>query len=261
LPSSPSSDNYEEEVITGPSLSQRYFSRLLEAWRTKIWPVMAVTLRYLLPLASLVLVFTAHYGVFLFTNIFMITYVVVLGALGGRAGLRDALYLLCCHVSALLISFGLYYKEVANLMTSPGGANLEHPPLTAERIVSFVGWLWSDLVSQFGLIVIIAAIAGTALRLTASSWKQTLGHISPASASLLALTLTVFAFAGAQYFLELENRFELYALPLVALMVGAFLGRVWRSGWAGVVLVSAVFLFQFLEVLAFWLYRVTFYFQ
>lgn len=250
---------YKEEQEVGPSLSQRYFSRLLQGWRSKVWPVMAVTLRYLLPLALLVLVFTAHYGTFLFTNVFMLGYIIVLGGLGGRAGRRDAIYLLCCYVSALLISYLLYYKEVASLMTSPGGA--KNSASESVTVFSFVGWLWNDLVSQFGFIVIIAALAGTILRIASSGWKQTLRQITPIGAALIALTLAVVAFAGSQYFLSLENRFELYLLPLVALAAGAFLGRVWRSGWAGVLLVCAVFLFQFLEVLAFWLDRITYYFE
>jgi uncharacterized membrane protein YhaH (DUF805 family) len=257
----PTHEHYEEDIEIKPSLSQRYFGRLLPIWRSKIWPVLAVTLRYLLPLAALVLVFTAHYGTFLFANAFMLAFMGLLALFGGRAGRRDALYLICCHLSALVISFLLYYNQVIKYMSSPTSGDKPELKPPMDLIGEFVSWFWRDLVFQFGLIVVIVAVAGAVMRLSGPGWKNIFHKISPVGAALLALCLTVFAFAGLQFLFGLETRYQLYLLPLVALAGGTFLGRIWRSGWAGVVLVSALFLFQFLEVLAFWLDRIGYYFE
>ncbi|NWJ96662.1 MAG: hypothetical protein HXX20_12835 [Chloroflexi bacterium] len=247
-----------EESPIGPSLAQRYFSRLVERWRRQVWPLLAITLRYLLPLALLVLVFTAHYGLFLFANGFMLAYVAILGLWGGRAGRRDALYLLACYVSALLMAFLLYYRLVLNLMSSPG--NKAQFKLTLALVGDIILWLWRNMVYEFGLIVVLAALTGAILWLIRPGWRQLGRGITPLGGALLALTLTVITFALLSYLIGLESRFQLYLLPLVALAAGAFFGRLWRSGWAGVLLVSAIFLFQFLEVLSFWLSRMTYYF-
>lgn len=253
-------EEYEEEAES-PSLSQRYFNRLLERWQKQVWPILAVTLRYLLPLALLVLVFTAHYGTFLFTNLLMISYVLIMGLFGGRVGRRDALYLLMCYVSALLIAFLLYYGQdkIFKLLGSAGSGKASKtigPDLAGNLLL----WLWRDAVYQFGLIVVLAAIVGTLLRLIRPGWKQIFRQISPVGAGLLALILTTGIFLTLDFVIGLESRFQLYLLPLVVIAAGAFFGRVWRTGWAGMLLVSAVFIFQFVEVLTFWLDRVTYYF-
>ncbi len=254
----PRADDYEETEESGPSLSQRYFTRLLEIWRKQIWPVMAVTLRYLLPLALLVLVFNSHYGVFLFTNVFMFCFVLALGLLGGKGGRRDAVYLLCCTVGALLISYLLYYRQVTDLMKSPGDKPAN--TLSLGLVGDITIWFWTNLVYEFGWMVVVAAISGLLLRLVRPNWKHGWREISPVEAALVALTIAALAFAVLKYVIGLDSRFQLYLLPLVALAAGSFFGRVWRTGWAGTIVVSAIFLFQFIEMLVFWLSRITYYF-
>jgi hypothetical protein len=160
-------------------------------------------------------------------------------------------------VAALLISFLLYYRLVVNLMSSP--SNKAQISFTLELVVKIISWLWRNMVYEFGWIVVLAALTGATLWVVRPGWKQQ-GKISPVGAALLALTLTVLTFATLTYVIGLESRFQLYLLPLVALAAGAFFGRLWRSGWAGVLMVSTIFLFQLLEVLSFWLERITYYF-
>ncbi len=253
------SPNYikEEQKEIQPPLSKRYFDRLLIFWRQSVWPILAVTLRYLVPLALLLLVFLAHYGTFLFANVFMLGYVALLGLLGGKAGRRDALYLLLCYIATLLLSFLLYYNNVADLLSAPGAKS--KTDLSAEALGLALRKFWSDLVFQFGLIIVLAAIGGIALWLIRPNWTNFFRHLSPVAGALLSLTAATMIFALLNYVIG-ENRFQLYLLPLVSLAAGAFFGRIWQTGWAGILAVSAVFLFQLLEVIAFWLYRITYYF-
>jgi hypothetical protein len=78
--------------------------------------------------------------------------------------------------------------------------------------------------------------------------------------ALLALGLTGLVFALAEGFQGIESRYQLYIIVPLVIMAGRFLGRLWRIGVAGVVVVVALFGFQFLQTLLYWLERVTYYF-
>ena len=77
---------------------------------------------------------------------------------------------------------------------------------------------------------------------------------------LLAVGLTGFIFALAENSQGVESRYQLYIIVPIVILAGRFLGRVWRLGWPGIVVVVALFGFQFLQSLLFWLERATYYF-
>jgi len=249
---------YGEAKEAGPGRAKRYFSRLLAGWRKRIWPILAVTLRYLVPMALLVLVFTAHYAIFLFANVFVLATTLVLALTGGREGRREAVYLFCCQLGALLISFLLYYRQTTSLLGSPG--NKSDIQLSPELLIDIPLWFWRDLVYQAGLLVTLAVVGGLLLAFIQPDWRQRLTRPGLVGAVLFALTISTLGFAVVAYIVGIDSRFQLYLLPLVTIVAGTFLGRIWRTGWPGMVVVCAIFLFQMLEMLAFWLDRVTYYF-
>jgi hypothetical protein len=85
-------------------------------------------------------------------------------------------------------------------------------------------------------------------------------QLGPVGAALLALGLTGLVFAFAESYQGIESRYQLYIIVPVVIMAGRFLGRLWRIGWPGIVVVLALFSFQFLQALLFWLERATSYF-
>ena len=85
-------------------------------------------------------------------------------------------------------------------------------------------------------------------------------QLGPVGGALLAVGITGLLFALAENFQGVESRYQLYIIVPIVIMAGRFLGRVWRTGWPGIVLVLALFGFQFLQALLFWLDRASSYF-
>ncbi len=272
-------DKYEDEDKTQPSLSQRFFGRLAAYINRAIWPRLLATLRYLLPLLLLVVVFVSHYGVFLFTNVFMLCAIGVLAVFGGAKGRRDALYLGVIYVLALLIAYFLYYGQFRDIIAqefsgSFGGTASSTPKKSFDPGI-VLKRLYTSARDDFGLSVLFAAAGGIALWLIGwwqaawpdqsqlpPRWRQrfaivVLGRVTPLNALLFALFVSGVFFALLSEVIGLESRYQLYLLPLIALAAGALLGRLWRSSFVGVLLVSSLFLFQLLTVITFWLGRLT----
>lgn len=253
-----------------PSALTRFFIRLTEGWNKKIWPPLVVALRYLLPLASLLLVFLSHYGTFLFTNVFMILYIGVVSLAGGKVARRDVFYLSGCWLIALILAFILYYYNHVGLMfnqfTGGGSANGSKSPFD---LFGTIKKIYTDSREWFGMVVLLATLGGIALWVS----RRWLGkneilqknferpwQLGPVGGALLALGLTGLVFALAEGLQGIESRYQLYIIVPLVIMAGRFLGRLWRIGAPGIVVVLALFSFQFLQALLFWLERVTSYF-
>ena len=273
-------DKYQDQDDNPPSLAQRFLGRLAAYINRAIWPRLLATLRYLLPLILLIVVFTSHYGVFLFTNVFMLCAIGVLAVFGGAKGRRDALYLGVIYVLALLIAYFLYYGQFRDIILQEFSGGSAGNIKTAKKSFDIglaLKRLYSSARDDFGMAVLFAAVGGFALWLIGwwqaawpdqsqlpPRWRQrfatvVLGRVTPLNALLVALFITGLFFALLSEVVGLESRYQLYLLPLIALAAGALLGRVWRSSFVGVLLVSSLFLFQLLTAVTFWLSRLTVY--
>ncbi|MBN9391020.1 MAG: hypothetical protein J0I20_23530 [Chloroflexi bacterium] len=255
----------------GPSFLTRFFMRGAEYWNTQIGPSLFVALRYLLPVASLFLVFMSHYGTFLFTNVFMGVYILVLAVAGGKAGRRDVYYLVICWLVALILAFILYYYNFFGLMAGQvfGGVSSSEGPKPVFDLFATIRKIYTDSREWFGMIVLMAMVGGILLWVL----RRGLGRaeilqkdleqrwqLGPVGGALLAVGITGLLFALAENFQGVESRYQLYIIVPIVILAGRFLGRVWRVGWPGIVLVLALFGFQFLQSLLFWLARATSYF-
>lgn len=255
----------------GPSFLTRFFMRRADYWNKQIGPRLLVALRYLLPVASLFLVFMSHYGTFLFTNVFMGVYIVVLTVAGGRAGRRDVYYLVVCWLVALILAFILYYYNFFGLMAGQvfGGFSSSEGPKPVFDLFASLRKIYTDSREWFGMIVLIAMVGGIILWIM----RRGLGRaeilqkdlerrwqLGPVGGALLAVGITGLLFALAENFQGVESRYQLYIIVPIVILAGRFLGRVWRVGWPGIILVLALFGFQFLQSLLFWLERVNYYF-
>lgn len=263
-------DDGDEEK---PNLSQKFYNRFASFLGQNVWPRLLIALRYLLPLLLLVIVLTSHYGVFLFTNVFMVAVIAVLAIFGGRAGRRDALYLGVIYLVAFGLCFCAYYVHFTDVFVQQvsgvgSGSKAAKPAFDLSLALHH---LYTDSRLDFGLLVIIAAIGG-AVQWIVAWWQRNrqaqigskkswlfAGHITPLDAFLIALFLTGLFFALLSEVIGLESRYQLYILPLIALTAGSLLGRVWRSNNVGAVMVAALFLFQLLTTVSFWLMRITYY--
>ncbi len=249
-----------------PKVNSRLVSRTLAGWWRPLWPRLEVAGRYLLPLALLLVVLLSHYGTFLFANVFMLVYIVILLGLGSRAARPEGAYLLFCWVCALVLAILLYYHNFFDLIGNflsgaPVPEGKVAPPFDLSKAFRRT---YSDLRDYFGLVVLIAAGGGIALWLvgrlqTARAKGFPAWRIGPVGGAILALGLTGLGFALAEAVRGLETRYQLYFITFVAIAAGSFLGRVWRSGWAGQMLVAGLFGFQLLGAILFWLDRVTYY--
>ncbi len=255
-----------------PSVLTRFFMRLADRWNKQVWPRLQVALRYLLPVASLLLVFLSHYGTFLFTNVFMGVYILVLVFAGGKVGRRDVFYLIICWLAALTLAFLLYYYNYVGLIVNqvfgePGASGSE--PKTAFDLFASIRKIYTDSREWFGMIVLLAMLGGIILWVS----RRWLGktevlqkdlekrwQLGPTGGALLAVGLTGLIFALAENLQGVESRYQLYIIVPIVILAGRFLGRVWRLGWPGIVVVVALFGFQFLQSLLFWLERATYYF-
>ncbi len=277
LPRSPQNALFFREKEDEENLTQRFFVRQLQRWqnskareiaRTRLFKVA----RYLLPLVVLFVVLVGHYGTFIFSNAFIICLILVLLLLGGTIGRREALYLAVIYFSGIALALALYYYNFIGLIGEQLGRSLgeKAPPDIKPRapfdFFNSISRVYSDGRVFFGLLVLLVAVGGAVLWLVGYlerrnwHWFRAGVPIYPVSAVLLALGLTCVAFAFLERIQGIESRFQLYLIPLIALAAGNILGRVWRSGMGGVALVSALFLFQLTDSLAFWLDRITYYF-
>jgi hypothetical protein len=284
------SDSGEDRSVTTPNTLTLIIERWDKQLKQTIWPRLRATLRYLLPLLILVVVLTSHYGVFLFTNVFMVITIGLLGLFGGSRGRRDALYLGIIYGLALLIAFFLYYSNFTDIFaqqfSSFSGISTNKIPKTNSNsfdLIVSLKRLYANSRDDFGLAILLAAGGGILLWLQ-SWWKarpqldlaQTkprhwlkrsslqlvnllFGRINSLNALLLSLFLTSSLFALLSEIVGLESRYQLYLLPLIALASGSLLGRLWRSSFAGVIMVSSLFLFQLLVTISYWLSRITYY--
>ncbi len=230
---------------------------LVQRYRQKLWPLIGRATLYGLPIALLTLVFLSHYGTFLFTNFFLLAYLLTLLVLGGKPARQDAIYVALIWLVALMLSLALYYYNFVQVIASQvsGGSGQRRgslDPLGAAR------GFWVSSRDNFGLIVLIAALGGLSLwavdRLKQPDWWR----LGPVGAALVALTLTSLAFVLAEA-IQRESRYQLYFVTALVIPAGYFLGRVWRTGWPGKTLVVGLFLFQFLGALLFWLDRIAYY--
>jgi hypothetical protein len=283
-------DPSKDKPVTIPTTLIVIIERWDKQLKQIIWPRLRSTLRYLLPLLILIVVLTSHYGVFLFTNVFMVITIGLLGLFGGSRGRRDALYLGIIYGLALLIAFFLYYSHFTDIFaqqfSSFGGNSNNKTPKTNTNsfdLIASLKRLYANSRDDFGLAILLAAGGGILLWL--QSWWQTrphlelaqtkpqqwlkssslqlanllFGRINSLNALLLSLFLTSSLFALLSEIVGLESRYQLYLLPLIALASGSLLGRLWRSSFAGVIMVSSLFLFQLLVTISYWLSRVTYY--
>ena len=239
-----------------------WFSRALVVWQKKIWPRLETAIRYLLPMAALLLVFLSHYGAFLFANVFMLAYIGLLAVLGDRLARREAFYLAICWFCALALAITFYYYNFLGLLGQQFSRTPGENPGPAFDIFKTIRTIYENNRDWFGLISLIAAAGGLLLWLVnrATAGQKRWWQLDPVIAALLALGATGLVFALAQALEGLETRYQLYIITVITILAGGLLGRIWRSGMAGVVLVVALFLFQFLSTLLFWLDRVTYYF-
>jgi hypothetical protein len=264
----PSLTSAEQEDI--PALS-RLIRRWSVQWRELVMPRLVRVLRYLLPFLVLSLALLSHYGTFLFINVYFVFFILLMAALGGKAGRHDTLYLVAIYFWALALVFLVYYYNHLGLIFEQFGrafGDVPAPEIEAKPRFEFfpaMQRIYNDTKDFFGIPVALAALGGAGLWIARYLDIRAETHssgfsISPVSAGLTALAITSGGFALLERVQGLETRYQLYLLPLVALAAGAFLGRVWRSGFAGVLLVTALFLFQFIDTLSFWLERITYYF-
>jgi hypothetical protein len=240
-------------------------------WRAQTLPRILNAVRYLLPFLALLLAFLSHYGTFLFTNIFMFGLIGLLLLFGSKKGRHEALYLLVIYVLALTSAVILYYHNHLSLITSQFSqvsGSTPKPTRAPFDLSVFFRRNYSDFRDFFGLVLLLAALGGVLLWLVNMLERQPKSSgsgkaafvIGPVGAALLSLALTTAVFIVLESVQGVESRYQLYFMPLVVLAAGTLLGRIWRSGFAGVLLVSALFFFQFLDSMAFWLDRITFYF-
>lgn len=251
-----------------------------------IWPRTVTTLRYLLPLILLLIVLTSHYGVFLFTNVFMLAAISLLLVFGGSKGRHDALYLAVIYGLAFGLAFLLYYSHFTDIIGQEISHSLGGAKGKSSAHVTDWGLVWRHLYSyardDFGLNILLAALGGIILWLL--NWWQVgrqatttnrplpatatrksaivgilFGRVTPLNALLLALFVTSSFFSVLSEVIGLESRYQLYILPLLALAAGSLLGRIWRSSLAGVITVTALLLFQLLLTVSFWLDLITYY--
>lgn len=246
----------------GLKVRKDWFSRAKVVGRKKIWPRLETVIRYLLPMAALLLVFLSHYGAFLFANVFMLAYIVMLVVLGDRMARREAFYLAICWFSALALAIALYYYNFLGLLGQQFSRTPGENANPAFDLFKIIRTIYENNRDSFGLISYIAAAGGLLLWLVnrATAGQKRWWKLDPVIAALLALGVTGLVFALAQALQGLETRYQLYVITVITILAGGLLGRVWRSGVAGIVLVVALFLFQFLSTLLFWLDRVTYYF-
>ena len=235
------------------------WQRQVSYWSRQIlWPRLDRGVRALLPVGLLWVVFLSHYGTFLFTNVFMVIYLLIMLGLGGKAGRREALYLGVCWLVALILAVALYYYNFLDVITSQLGGSKSGIPRPSLDLGASLKAFYVSSRDNFGLIVLMAALGGLALiivrRFRQPGWWQ----VEPVSGALIALTLSSLAFALAEA-IQRESRYQLYFVTALVIVAGYWLGQVWRRGWAGRVLVISLFLFQFLTALLFWLDRVTYY--
>jgi hypothetical protein len=213
----------------------------------------------------------SHYGTFLFTNVFMGVYIVVLAVAGGRAGRRDVYYLVACWLVALILAFVLYYYNFFGLMAGQvfGGVSSSEGPKPVFDLFATIRKIYTDSREWFGMIVLIAMGGGILLWIMRRGLGRTeilqkdlerRWQLGPVGGALLAVGITGLLFAVAESFQGVESRYQLYIIVPIVILAGRFLGRVWRVGWPGIVLVLALFGFQFLQSLLFWLARATSYF-
>ncbi len=246
-----------------PLVVKRGVGRALAVWRRSVWPVIVRISRYLLPVAALLLVFLSHYGTFLFSNAFMLVYVGLMAVLAGREGRREAVYLFIGWVSAFVLALLFYYYNFLGLIGDQFGNRLgSSPARPAFDLFKALSKLYSDNRDWFGLIVLIAMLGGLVSWLVNRYLARPKGwwQLEPISVALLALAATSLVFALTETVQGIESRYQLYLSPVIVILAAGFLGRLWRSGWAGVVLVVALFLFQLLTTVLFWLDRVNYYF-
>lgn len=255
----------------GPSFLTRFFGGVADQWNKQVWPRLLVALRYLVPVAALFVVFLSHYGTFLFTNVFMGVYIAVLVVAGGKVGRRDVFYLVVCWLAALTLAFALYYYNYFGLIVGQffGGVGEGGVSQKAFDLVAAFRKIYTDSREWFGMIVLLAMVGGILLW-SSRRWLnqgnilqknlEKRWQLGPVGGALLAVGITALLFALAESFQGVESRYQLYLIVPVVLLAGRFLGRVWRTGWPGIVMVLALFAFQFLQSLLFWLDRVTSYF-
>ncbi len=245
-------------ILTGV-LQARPLANELSSDKTRAKPMTIG--RYFLPVAALVLVFLAHYGTFLFANGFILAFAVSITVLGGRQGWRTGLYLLGIWLLGLGIAFGLYYYNFTGLLTAQfGGAG--NKTSSAFNLLNAATNIYRNSREDFGLLVILAAVGGGAVWVGAQiiADRRRWWQLTPVGGLLLALLGTCAVFALAEALQGLPTRYQLYLVPAVAVLAGGFLARLWGRGWAGIMAVTALFLFQFLNTLLFWLDRVLYYF-
>ncbi|HEX2911294.1 MAG TPA: hypothetical protein VH186_10830 [Chloroflexia bacterium] len=278
----------------GPNPFQRAVDRVQARW-WQVWPYVVNVLRYLVPVALLLLVFLSHYGTFLVANAFMLVFTGTLLIFGGRISRRDALYVAICWFSALALALVLYYYNFFNLFWDQVGqaGKKTNTPIDLFKALRNI---YEQNRDWFGFILILATLGGILMG-AARHWTERKGsakeikkeasketkneasqeaseeasqeagkealrwwQLEPPGAVLLALGITALLFALAEQVQGVESRYQLYTIPFIAILAGRFLGRAWRTGPAGVALVVALFLFQFLQSLIFWLDRVNYYF-
>jgi hypothetical protein len=192
----------------------------------------------------------------------MLAYIVLLVVLGDRMARREAFYLAICWFSALALAIVLYYYNFLGLLGQQFSRTPGENPNSAFDLFKTIRTIYENNRDWFGLISYIAAAGGLLLWLVnrATAGQKRWWKLDPVIAALLALGVTGLVFALAQALQGLETRYQLYVITVITVLAGGLLGRVWRSGVAGVVLVVALFAFQFLSTLLFWLDRVTYYF-
>jgi len=195
----------------------------------------------------------------------------VLAVAGGKVGRRDVFYLVVCWVVALILAFVLYYYNYFGLVINQffGGLGDSGEAKPAFNLFTAIRKIYTDSREWFGMIVLLAMLGGIALWIS----RRWLGRsvvlqknlekrwqLGPVGGALLAVGLTGLLFALAENFQGVESRYQLYIIVPIVILAGRFLGRVWRLGWPGIVVVVALFGFQFLQSLLFWLERATSYF-
>ena len=249
-------------VAAGAKSDKGRFSleRLFDYWQQNLRPRASRVLLYSMPAALLLLVFLSHYGTFLFTNLFMLTYIVVMAVLGGKTYRQETIYLALIWLVSLMLAIALYYYNFFGLLSGQLSGGGSEKRGTLDPIAALRGF-YASCRDNFGLIVGLAALGGLALWITGrlDKPKTQWWRLGPVGAALLALTLTSLAFALAET-IQPESRYQLYFVTALVIPAGYLLGRVWRTGWAGRTLVIGLFLFQFLSALLFWLSRMPIYY-
>ncbi len=262
----------EMERRAKSNVSQQVYRQTVRMLQQKYWPPVESFIRYLLPMAALLLVFLAHYGTFLFANVFVLTFIAARLVMGSRR--RQTIYLAFCWLTALALAMLLYYHNNFYLISDQFGRMLGATvapgatPRPAFDLGKGLTAVYTKSRNYFGLMVLLSAAGGLALWLL-GRWKRHLNTTlpggewwrpGPIGTVLAALGLTSLLFALAEEMQGLETRYQLYGITALVIVAALFLGRIWRSGPGGIVLVGALFLFQLLDSLIFWLDRVTYYF-